>query len=59
MDNDLKPSTPLDFFKETSHVVRHLYLGITSVNQLWQEASAYWSPHDDQSQDNKDDLFCI
>lgn len=44
MNQDLKPSTPRDYFERTSHVVRHLYLGIASCHQLWEEATAFWTP---------------
>ena len=44
----LKPSTPKDYFERTSHVVRHLYLGIASCHQMWEEATAFWTPTDRQ-----------
>lgn len=40
----LKPSSPRDYFEQTSHVVKHLYLGITSCQQWWEEAKAFWAP---------------
>jgi hypothetical protein len=46
MDVDLKPLTSRDYFERTSHVVRHLYLGIGSCHQLWEEATAFWSPRE-------------
>ena len=44
MKAKLKPSTPRDYFERTSHVVRHLYLGIASCHQVWEEATAFWTP---------------
>ena len=44
MKENLKPSTPQDYFERTSHVVRHLYLGIASCHQVWEEATAFWTP---------------
>ncbi|UCD86996.1 MAG: hypothetical protein JSV01_04300 [Desulfobacterales bacterium] len=46
MDVDLKLLTPRDYFERTSHVVRHLYLGIGSCHQLWEEATAFWTPRE-------------
>jgi hypothetical protein len=44
MRANVNPLTPRDYFERTSHVVRNLYLGIASCHQLWEEATAFWTP---------------
>lgn len=45
MVRDTKPQTVHDFLRDTSHVVRHLYMGIVSNQQLWEEATSLLTPH--------------
>ena len=43
-----------EYIEQTSHVVRHLYLGIESVHQIWQEAEAFHNSFSDPVETDAD-----